>query len=99
MDAHNLAVVFAPNLMKAPPGQDLMAALADGQTELEVVKMLVLYHTYYFPDVYTPTNENWDSAKMSKSYPIPHLTEGDWQVILSRAQVQHYTPGAMILKE
>ena len=31
MDPHNLAVVFGPNLLAAPPYQDLQAALVEGK--------------------------------------------------------------------
>jgi CRP-like cAMP-binding protein len=97
MDAHNLAVVFGPNFMRAPTtSTNLQTILAEGALELEIVKALVSFPDHYFPQVYERTGENWDSK--SRAYPIPHLTEQDWFVILSRARVRTYQPGALILE-
>jgi CRP-like cAMP-binding protein len=98
MDAHNLAVVFGPNFMRAPvTSTNLQVILSEGALELEIVKALVSFPDHYFPQVYERTGENWEDSK-SRAYPIPHLTEQDWFVILSRARVRTYQPGAVILE-
>jgi CRP-like cAMP-binding protein len=96
MDAHNLAVVFGPNLMRAPHATtDLSAALVEGQLELEIVKALVSFPDYYFP---LPYERALLGDETARPYPIPHLTEQDWLVIVSRARVRSYAPGTVILE-